>query len=210
MLKEPVVSIRCLRDRDRIEITLRPGFTRPELDVVRGLQGREYDPRRRVWSAPGVQAAIETLTEAFGADAVCVAEEVVGPSNDVLEHVRIGLTVRGYSPRTRKVYLGHLRRFFVWCGGGVPQIPDDPAGQGQAYILELIERRGISNSYQNQVVSALRFMCETVLGQPKLALRIPRPRKEHRLPNVMSQSEVARMLRKARMNRPGIVGGPNS
>jgi len=86
----------------------------------------------------------------------------------------------------------------VWCGGGIPRIPADPAGQGQAYILALIERQGISRSYHNQVVSALRFMCESVLGQPKLALRIPRPKKESRLPEVLSQGEVARMLRKAR------------
>jgi len=116
----------------------------------------------------------------------------------VLEQVKLALTVRGYSPRTRRVYLGHLRRFLTWCGGGTPRIPDDAASAGQAYIVELLERRRISKSYQNQVVSALRFMCEAVLEQPQLALRIPRPRKERRLPEVLSPEEVARMLRKAR------------
>ena len=47
-------------------------------------------------------------------------------------------------------------------------------------------------------MSALRFLCESVLGQPRLALGIPRPRKERRLPNILSQEEVARLLRKAR------------
>lgn len=197
----PVVSIRVLKDSDRIDLTLRAGFTRAELDVVRGLPGRRYDAERRVWSVPGGPEAIATLTQAFGTGGVYVAEAGPGTSNDILERVRIGLTVRGYSPCTRKVYLGHLRRFLMWCGGGEPRIPEDPAGQGQAYILELIERQRISNSYQNQVVSALRFMCETVLGQPKLAMRIPRPRKEHRLPTVMSQNEVARMLKKARNHK---------
>jgi site-specific recombinase XerD len=138
------------------------------------------------------------LTEAFGADGVGVTGYVAGPSDDVLDRVRMALAVRGYSRRTCKVYLGHLRRFLLWCGSGVPRIPEDPAEEGRAYILELIERRGISNSYQNQVVSALRFMCESVLGQPRLGLRIPRPRKEHRLPTVLSQEEVARMLKKPR------------
>jgi site-specific recombinase XerD len=86
----------------------------------------------------------------------------------------------------------------AWCGGGAVRLPEEPAAQGQAYLLELIERRGISKSYQNQVVSALRFLCESVLGQPALALRIPRPRKEHRLPAVLSVAEVARMLARAR------------
>ena len=205
MVTEPVASIRVLRDEDRIEITLRPGFTPAELNVVRSLPGRRYDAGRRVWIAPGAQAAIAALTQALGAGCVSASaglDPATGgapePSKDILDRVRDGLTVRGYSPRTRKVYLGHLRRFLTWCGGGTPRIPEDPAGRGQAYILELIKRQRISKSYQNQVVSALRFMCESVLGQPRLALRIPRPRKEQRLPAVLSQSEVARILKKAR------------
>jgi site-specific recombinase XerD len=94
--------------------------------------------------------------------------------------------------------MGQIRRFLEWCGGGEPRLPEDPARAAEAYILELVQRRGISRSYHNQVVSAIRFLCESVLGQPKIALRIPRPRKEQRLPAVLSQEEVARMLRKAR------------
>jgi site-specific recombinase XerD len=205
MVSRAVVSIRILRHQDRIEIALQPGFTRTELDVVRGLPGRRYDVRRRIWTARNAREAVATMTEAFGAGSVLLSDvsedETAGcpePPSDVVERVRVALTVRGYSPRTRKVYLGHLRRFLVWCGGGTPRMPEDPAGRGQAYILELIERQGISKSYQNQVVSALRFMCESVLRQPKLALRIPRPKKEQRLPQVLSAGEVARMLKKAR------------
>jgi site-specific recombinase XerD len=117
---------------------------------------------------------------------------------EVLERMEDALTVRGYSPRTRKVYLGHLRRFLEWCGEGSPQIPANPAERGQAYLLELIRERRISRSYQNQVVSALRFLFEAVLGQPRLAMMIPRPRKEEHLPAVLSPGEVARMLAKAR------------
>jgi site-specific recombinase XerD len=67
-----------------------------------------------------------------------------------------------------------------------------------AYVMHLIEERGVSRACHNQVVSALRFLCETVLDRPAVALRIPRPRREHRLPEVLSPGEVARMLSKAR------------
>jgi len=220
-----VVSIRVLPDQDRIEVTLRPGFTQKELDVVRALPGRRWNPERRSWTAPHARAAVKALTAVFGVAGVLVVPAPdqgsvsgsgsvstppqptatqlgtsVAPecSNPLLERVHDGLTVRGYSPRTRKVYLGHLRRFLEWCGGGTPRLPDDPAREGQAYILELLQGQGISRSYQNQVVSALRFMCESVLGEPKLALNIPRPRKERRLPTVLSPGEVARMLKKPR------------
>jgi integrase/recombinase XerD len=205
MVTGPPVSIRCLPGEDRIEITLRPGFTRRELDVVRALPFRRYDGRRRVWIAPGGRAAIATLMAALGAGGITVVPEPdpeaaasPEPSGKILDRVQDALTVRGYSPRTRKVYLGHLRRFFEWCGGGTPRLPQDPAREFEAYILGLIQRREISRSYHNQVVSALRFLCESVLGQPRVASGIPRPRKEHRLPSVLSPEEVARMLRKAR------------
>jgi integrase/recombinase XerD len=205
MASGPTVSIRHLPGRENVEITLHPGFTHKELDVVRALPGRRYDARRRVWTAPDGRAAITTLTAAFGPDGVLVfpggdpaTPADPEPSSEILHRVRDALTVRGYSPRTRKVYLGHLRRFLVRCGGGAPRLPEDPAREGEAYILELIEGRGISRSYQNQVVSAIRFLCESVLGQPKMALRIPRPRKEQHLPAVLSPDEVARLLRKTR------------
>jgi site-specific recombinase XerD len=207
MVSRPTVSVRLLSGEDRIEITLRPGFLRKELDEVRSLPGRRYDAGRRIWTAPNASEAIATLRAAFGAGGVLMVV-VAGPdpaeagdpapANDIMERVGNALTVRGYSPRTRKVYHGHLRRFLEWCGEGRPRLPENPAERGEAFILELIQRKGISRSYQNQVVSALRFLCESVLGQPKMALKIPRPRKEHRLPAVLSQGEVARLLRKAR------------
>lgn len=211
MTVEPVASIRILPEEDRIEIELLPGFGHRELDVVRSLAGRRWDPRRSVWSAPHPTEALVTLVAAFGEAGVVVHgvepsrgdafEEVASgerTSNVIIDRVRQALTLRGYSPRTRKVYLGQLRRFLEWCGDGEVVIPDDPAARGRAYLLELIDRRRISKSYQNQVVSALRFLCESVLGQPALALRIPRPRKESRLPEVLSQEEVVRMLARSR------------
>lgn len=211
MVAKATAYVRLLPGEDRIEVTLRAGFTRKELDVVRGLPERRYDGSRRVWTASNISAVLTDLEAAFGVGGVVVVKgpdlarppdpaEKKGsePGNALLERVRDALTVRGYSPRTRKVYLGHLRRFLEWCGDGVPRLPDDPVEQCEAYVLELIRGRRVSRSYHNQVVSAVRFLCESVLGQPKMALRIPRPRRERHLPAVLSQGEVARLLKKAR------------
>lgn len=203
----PTVSARIRPDGRRIEITLHRGFTRAELDVVRGLKGRKWDGRRRVWTAPAPDEVLAILFERFGRERVRVIQDRGGPFNeglaaepsaDVLEDVRQALILRGYSPRTRKVYLGHLRRFFEWCGDGEMRRPDDSEAQCQAYLVDLVERRRISRSYQNQAVSALRFMCESVLEQPLVAPRIPRPRKERPLPEALSPDEVGRILARAR------------
>jgi integrase/recombinase XerD len=198
MIKGPVARLRLFGPQDLVEISLLPGFTQAQLDVVRGLPARRYDGDRRVWIAPGVRDVVGTLTRAFGEDGIQATPGVVDGSDPLMERVAGALTVRGYSPRTRKVYLGHLRRFFLWCGHGSARLPQDPAAEGQAYILDLIRRQRISRSYQNQVVSALRFLCESVLGEPRIALSIPRPRKEQPLPAVLSPDEVAAMMRKVR------------
>jgi site-specific recombinase XerD len=216
---QPTVVVRIDPGGRHIEVELLPGFTRDDLDCVRGLPGRGWDPRRRVWTVPGLGGPLGVLRAWFGEERVRVvdlrgdappvgsAPRVPSPLHlpsedphavDPLERVHSALLLRGYSPRTRKVYLGHLRRFLQWCGGGPPRLPDDPEAACQAYLVDLVERRGISRSGHNQVVSALRFLCESVLGRPTLALRVPRPKKEHRLPAVLSQGEVARMLAKAR------------
>ncbi len=118
-----------------------------------------------------------------------------------LDVMRRALVLRGYSPRTRKVYLGHLHRFLAWAGTGLDGLPDDTTELAQRYILELAERRRVSRSYHSQVVSALRFLFETVLQRPSLALQIPRPRKESRLPTVLSTDEVARLLARPRNHK---------
>ena len=211
------ISIRVLPGGASVEVTLTRGFTRAELDVVRGLPGRRYDPDRRVWIAPGGDQTIALLVEKIGPERTeVILEETPGagveppvaahapgsvpPGEDeeVLARTRGALALRGYSVRTRKVYLAHLRSFFEWCGDGTPQLPDDPVADGHAYLVELVERRRVSRSYHNQAVSALRFMCESVLGQPLLGARIPRPKREQRLPEVLSPEEVAAILKRAR------------
>lgn len=105
----------------------------------------------------------------------------------LLERVRAGLVLRGYSPRTRKVYLGHVRRFLEW---GTGSVEPDPRG----YLLDLVRGRGVSRSYHNQAVSALRFLFEVVLQQPAMAESMPRPKRERGLPEVLSRAEVVRVL----------------
>jgi site-specific recombinase XerD len=68
----------------------------------------------------------------------------------------------------------------------------------EGYLLHLVHGRGVSRSYQSQAVSALRFFFETVLERPRLAHRIPRPRKSKTLPAVLSRPEVSRLLRAPR------------
>lgn len=194
------------RRGDRLEIRLGPGFGPADVAFLKARPGRRWDPVRRVWVIPGASTTLPLLVGRFGRARVQVAAdpndtpepEPTPDSAPLLARVREALVLKGYSPRTRRVYLGHLRRFLEWCGGEPPEDPEEAAGTVDRYLLGLVEHRRISRSYQNQVVSALRFLYERVLEKPKLALRIPRPRGSRRLPEVLSRSEIARLLARVR------------
>jgi integrase/recombinase XerD len=213
-----VVHVR--RIGSRLEITLGPGFTRADLEWVKSLPGRRWNPERKGWVVPGGEGVVESIRLHFGAGRVQICEAVAPgsappvPAEDLLERVREGLLLRGYSPRTRKVYLGHLRRFVGWCAaqgdarrvarsGHGPTGPEDlleadPDDLVRRYLVELVEGRRVSRSYHSQAVSALRFLFETVLDRPQIAVAIPRPRRTARLPEVLSPGEVGRMLARTR------------
>jgi site-specific recombinase XerD len=114
-----------------------------------------------------------------------------------LDRMREQLVLAGFSPRTRKVYLGHARRFFEW----LEHDEIDPSAQeiGLAdrtsqYLLYLVETRRVSRSYHSQAVSALRVLLDKVYRQPRIAQTIPRPRRERHLPRVLNKEETARFL----------------
>lgn len=60
--------------------------------------------------------------------------------------------------------------------------------------LHLIVKSGKSHSYQNQVINAIKFYYEQVLNMPQRFYDVDRPRKEHKLPEVLSEEEVKRMI----------------
>ena len=216
---------------DHLEVALGPGFTRADLEGVKAVPGRRWVPDRRVWILPNPGRALDLLKERFPSQRLRVtsheSQEPGSPRSapgeppveELLERVREGFLLRGYSPRTRKLYLGHLQRFVEWrvaeMKAAAPEpeasaarnappprdllhrfLGSDPEAVAQRYILHVVDHRCLSRSYHNQVVSALRFLFETVLGRPRLALRIPRPKKETRIPAVLSVGEVSRMLAK--------------
>lgn len=62
------------------------------------------------------------------------------------------------------------------------------------FNLDYIVANGYSRSYQNQVVNALNLFFNTLEGLQLSPDAIERPRREHRLPHVLSKDEVKRLL----------------
>jgi site-specific recombinase XerD len=63
----------------------------------------------------------------------------------------------------------------------------------RSYLMHLVKSNW-SNSYINQSINSIKFYYEVVLGLPNRFYSIERPRPEKKLPVVLSQDEVKRML----------------
>lgn len=59
----------------------------------------------------------------------------------------------------------------------------------RAFLQKLIHRN-VSSSYLNQAINAIKFYYEVVLGMPNRFYEIERPRKESKLPTIISKEEI--------------------
>lgn len=62
------------------------------------------------------------------------------------------------------------------------------------YIDYLVQEKGVSRSTQNQAINAIKFYFEKVLQRSKEYYSIERPRKEKKLPEILTRAEVSRLL----------------
>ena len=63
----------------------------------------------------------------------------------------------------------------------------------RSYILKLVQE-GKSNSYINSAINSIKFYYESVLGMPNRFYEIERPRKEKKLPKVLSKDDVLSII----------------
>jgi hypothetical protein len=74
------------------------------------------------------------------------------------------------------------------------------------YILFLLEEQQASHSYANQAISAIKVLCNDTLNQGKTIEALPRPKKENKLPNVLSFEESNGTHLKAFIRNPSFRG----
>lgn len=103
------------------------------------------------------------------------------------------LEIARYSPRTIEAYLNATKHFFLYFPAKHPG--DIRTEDIEAYQHYMATERKVSNSHLNQVVNAVRYYYLNVLGDAKRVTFIERPRQERKLPTVLSELEVAALLR---------------
>lgn len=102
------------------------------------------------------------------------------------------LQLRGYSSRTIEVYCGEfhllLRLLRQTPVSGLTK------QQVQAYLLWLLKRKQYSYTRLHTTINALKFYFEQVQGRTKEFYDLPRPQKPLKLPPVLGEGEVVRLI----------------
>ncbi|MDP7080504.1 MAG: phage integrase N-terminal SAM-like domain-containing protein [Candidatus Undinarchaeales archaeon] len=187
-VNEMAIRIRLQKtDDDRISLAL--PYDRDLIERIRTVTGRRWHQDEKVWTVPREAGMVECLQQLFADLAVEVDPAlmgVVGP----LERMRRELVTRKYSRRTVKAYVRFNERLLEMVGKRPEDVDNEDVSR---YLAYLAEGRRCSASTLNSAMSAIKFMYGRVLGR-RFVYTLKRPRKDRRLPVVLSCGEVSRIL----------------
>jgi len=111
-------------------------------------------------------------------------------ANELSEYNRL-LRLKNYSSGTISTYnycfekfLGHFK------GKNISELTKDQITE----FLYIESQKGLSYGYQNQIINAIKFYYEKVLGRKRDFYDIPRAKRPHKLPVVFSEEEIIQLL----------------
>jgi len=171
---------------------------------VKTIDGRRWHPAEKHWSFPKLNGMVEKILKVFGDENVQIdpalklqhpvpviaRDRVPKQSPHNFEDLRRELVSRKYSYNTVKGYIYYNRDFLDFTDKEPSKVNDDDI---KDYLLHLAEERESATATINQAINALKFYYGT-MQKKKFVYEVRRPRKDKKLPAVLSQEEVARVL----------------
>jgi len=101
------------------------------------------------------------------------------------------LRLRGRAPITIRAYVRWAQRFSEHFGVSPARLGE---GDVRAFVLYQVEEKGLSPSTHAVCLAALKFLYSVTLDRPEVVARIPFPKVAVKLPEILSGSEVQRLL----------------
>ena len=177
------------------------------LKRIRAVPGRQWHGEEKAWSIPYTEQALALLQQFFSQQpiqsfakpekrpqAVTTKrwETLSGEEQAYIARIEDEMKLRGYSAKTRKSYRNHLLQFKRYFNDRA--LLEIGAEEIRQYLLSLINEKQASQSYYNQAINAIKLLYAKVLQRPRAIEEIHRPRRERRLPVVLSREAVERMV----------------
>ncbi|ARE88320.1 site-specific tyrosine recombinase/integron integrase [Clostridium formicaceticum] len=168
---------------------------------IKKVEGRRWQPHKKCWVVPNNVKSINSLIRVFVNDNVSWDKSLnpfIKNNNDsnlldinsTLSQLEKQLTLIGYSSKTKKAYKGHIRRFLTF-NNNTKVLEKEGV---EKYMYYLFNEQQNSHTFVNQALSAIKIYYEYVLKKGKVLYDLPRPKREKKLPNILSQKEVISIL----------------
>jgi site-specific recombinase XerD len=200
-----------IKDRDIVAIIFK--YNLSIIKIVRKFEGAVWNEKMKFWYIPAEKFDLSLVFEKLrpvayidysALQAQKNENKSSAPANEQKGNKRAKtdlpdgylekLERKRYSGQTIRTYSGYFNDFAVYFSSR--NLEDITIEEINQYILGLIRDREISHSQQNQRINAIKFYYEKVLGREKLYFEVERPRKELKLPDILSKEEIASMIDK--------------
>ena len=181
------------------------------VEKMKTIPGHRWNPKEKHWSFLDSDGTLQKILEIFKGEEIQIdpalqsklpskgtvpdlrtgrGEVVESGLSPAFENLRRELLSRKYSYKTVKGYLYYNRDFLNF-------IRKEPSGINDSdikdYLLYLAEEKQSATSTLNQAINALKFYYGSMLKK-KFVYEVKRPRKDKKLPVVLSKEEVAKIL----------------
>ncbi len=201
-------------EKDVIGLHLPAGLVPAHLATVKNMHGRRWDADLKIWKVPYTKLTLRFLEKYFQG----ILDWTFQPAEDIPERLEEApknaptskatvqparyedavtaleqcLMLKRYSWRTVKAYKNCFRQFIRHYDEIKPSLLTRK--QIDDYVAGLIREKQISESHQNQILSAIKMFYAEVVGQEEKVMNLIRPKRAQKLPHVLTESEVTRLL----------------
>ena len=114
----------------------------------------------------------------------------VSPISPLRQRLIEDMTMRRFSPETQRNYLRDVGRFATWLG----RSPHTATAEDIRRFQIEQQEAGVPAPTMNSIVAALRFFFTHTLDRPGLARKLVRTAHARKIPVVLTQPEVKRLL----------------
>jgi integrase/recombinase XerD len=198
MVEAPVIKLESGTFGKEEVVLIRFEYNDRLISEVKKIPGTRWSPSLKSWYIPLKDFSPELMQEKLSrlAHIESRIETFAEAAEDVVIKLPAGylelLQQKRYSSNTIKTYKSYFLQFLKYFKDR--KHDEISKEEINAYLLDLINNKNISGSQQNQRINAIKFYYEKVLGRAKEYYQIERPRKEKKLPDVISRVEVKKMI----------------
>ncbi|MCD6564680.1 MAG: site-specific integrase [Bacteroidales bacterium] len=207
MPNKPKIKLDYDHHRNQKVVLIKFAYNFKLIEQVKKLSGSRWSQTKRCWYLPvdnfnldiflnkisGIADTDASNIKDGGASNISTGRTKKSFSTKLPKGYLEILEQKRYAKSTIKTYTTYFRQFVDYFSG--QSLEEVSVEQINDYLLKLIHEESMSSSKQNQYINAIKFYYEKVLGMEKQYYKVERPKKEEKLPDVLSKEEIASMIK---------------